>query len=97
VPSVCGSVGCRTRWLTADQIGALLGGIPPKTVLQYARGGRLPCVRIGKHVRFVRVNPACSREHDRELAPVRKTRIWLSADGPGWIRTTARRIMSPLL
>jgi excisionase family DNA binding protein len=40
--------------LTADQIGALLGGIPTKTVLQYARDGRLPCVRIGKHVRFVR-------------------------------------------
>jgi excisionase family DNA binding protein len=40
--------------LTASQIGALLGGIPPKTVLQYARDGRLPCVRIGKHVRFVR-------------------------------------------
>jgi excisionase family DNA binding protein len=40
--------------LTADQIGQLLGGIPPKTVLQYARDGRLPCVRIGKHVRFVR-------------------------------------------
>ena len=39
---------------TARQIGALLGGIPPKTVLQYARDGRLPCVRIGKHVRFVR-------------------------------------------
>ena len=40
--------------LTASQIGELLGGIPPKTVLQYARDGRLPCVRIGKHVRFVR-------------------------------------------
>jgi excisionase family DNA binding protein len=40
--------------LTASQISALLGGIPPKTVLQYARDGRLPCVRIGKHVRFVR-------------------------------------------
>jgi excisionase family DNA binding protein len=40
--------------LTAGQIGTLLGGIPPKTVLQYARDGRLPCVRIGKHVRFVR-------------------------------------------
>jgi excisionase family DNA binding protein len=26
--------------------------IPSKTVLQYARDGRLPCVRIGKHVRF---------------------------------------------
>jgi excisionase family DNA binding protein len=27
--------------------------IPAKSVLQYAREGRLPCVRIGKHVRFV--------------------------------------------
>ena len=42
--------------LTAADIGALLGGIPPKTVLQYARDGRLPCVRIGKHVRFVRAD-----------------------------------------
>ena len=33
---------------------SLLGGIPPKTVLQYARDGRLPCLRIGKHVRFLR-------------------------------------------
>jgi excisionase family DNA binding protein len=41
---------------TAADIGALLGGIPPKTVLQYARDGRLPCVRIGKHVRFVRAD-----------------------------------------
>lgn len=40
--------------LTASEIGQLLGGIPAKTVLQYAREGRLPCVRIGKHVRFVR-------------------------------------------
>jgi excisionase family DNA binding protein len=40
--------------LTAGQIGSLLGGIPSKTVLQYARDGRLPCLRIGKHVRFVR-------------------------------------------
>lgn len=28
-------------------------GIPMKTVLQYAREGRLPCVRLGRHVRFV--------------------------------------------
>jgi excisionase family DNA binding protein len=40
--------------LTAAQVGALLGGVPAKTILQYARDGRLPCVRIGKHVRFVR-------------------------------------------
>ena len=40
--------------LTARQVGALLGDIPPKTILQYAREGRLPCLRIGRHVRFVR-------------------------------------------
>jgi excisionase family DNA binding protein len=40
--------------LTAAEIGVLLGGVPAKTSLQYAREGRLPCVRIGKHVRFVR-------------------------------------------
>jgi excisionase family DNA binding protein len=40
--------------LTARQVSSLLGGIPAKTVLQYAREGRLPCLRIGKHVRFVR-------------------------------------------
>jgi excisionase family DNA binding protein len=51
--------------LTAGQIGQLLGGIPPKTVLQYARDGRLPCVRIGKHVRFVR------SDVDRALAALR--------------------------
>lgn len=36
----------------ADYVGRLLG-IPRKTVLRYARDGRLPCVRLGKHVRFV--------------------------------------------
>jgi excisionase family DNA binding protein len=40
--------------LTAREVSLLLGGIPAKTVLQYAREGRLPCLRIGKHVRFVR-------------------------------------------
>ena len=40
--------------LTARQVSALLGDIPPKTILQYAREGRLPCLRIGRHVRFVR-------------------------------------------
>ncbi len=38
--------------LNADQAGALLGGIPRFTVLQMARDGRLPCLRVGKHVRF---------------------------------------------
>ena len=40
--------------LTASQLSALLGGIPPKTLLQYARDGRLPCLRIGRHVRFIK-------------------------------------------
>ncbi len=44
----------RLDWalLTADQAGALLGSIPRFTVLRMARDGRLPCLRIGKHVRF---------------------------------------------
>src|SRR3954470_10205904 len=40
--------------LTAREVSELLGGIPSKTVLQYARDGRLPCLRIGKHVWFLR-------------------------------------------
>ncbi len=40
--------------LTAKDVGALLGGIPATTVLQYARDGRLPHVRVGRHVRFLR-------------------------------------------
>lgn len=42
----------RARLQDAGYIAALLG-IPRKTVLQYARDGRLPCIRLGKHVRFV--------------------------------------------
>jgi excisionase family DNA binding protein len=42
----------RARLRDASYIGRLLD-IPPKTVLQYARDGRLPCIRLGKHVRFV--------------------------------------------
>ncbi len=48
----------REPLLTASEVSALLGGIPPKTVLQYARDGRLPCLRIGKHVRFLRSDPS---------------------------------------
>jgi len=40
--------------LTAAQAAGVLGGVPAKTVLQLAREGRLPCVRIGRHVRFSR-------------------------------------------
>ena len=54
--------------LTARQVSVLLGGIPPKTVLQYAREGRLPCLRIGRHVRFVR------SEIDRALMTQRADR-----------------------
>jgi excisionase family DNA binding protein len=44
----------RSRRLTAREVSRLLGDIPTKTVLQYAREGRLPCLKIGRHVRFVR-------------------------------------------
>src|SRR3954452_2770752 len=54
--------------LTASQVSELLGGIPTKTILQYARDGRLPCLRIGKHVRFIR------SEIDRTLAVQRSAR-----------------------
>jgi excisionase family DNA binding protein len=40
--------------LTASQVSEPLGAIPRKTVVQYARDGRLPCLRIGKHVRIMR-------------------------------------------
>jgi excisionase family DNA binding protein len=40
--------------LTAAEVSKLLGDIPTKTILQYARKGRLPCLRIGRHVRFMR-------------------------------------------
>lgn len=41
--------------LTADEVArTMLGGLPAKTVNQYAREGRLPSVWIGKHRRFNR-------------------------------------------
>ncbi len=41
--------------LTADEVArTMLGGLPAKTVNQYARQGRLPSVWIGKHRRFNR-------------------------------------------
>jgi excisionase family DNA binding protein len=36
----------------AAYVAALLG-VPHKSVLQYARDGRLPHVRVGRHVRFI--------------------------------------------
>lgn len=58
--------------LTAAQLGELLGGIPAKTILQYARDGRLPCLRIGRHVRFIRadVSGALSRQRDEVRSAV---------------------------
>jgi excisionase family DNA binding protein len=55
--------------LTASQLSVLLGGIPVKTVLQYARDGRLPCVRIGRHVRFVKSDVDLALESQRPLPP----------------------------
>ncbi len=39
--------------LDAGQVSALLG-IPKASVYEYARDGRLPCVCIGRHRKFVR-------------------------------------------
>jgi len=54
--------------LTADEVGRkLLGGVPVKTINQYAREGRLPSVWIGKHRRFSRpaVEAAIARAASR--------------------------------
>ena len=40
--------------LDAEEVGAMLGGVPAKTVIRYAREGRLPVVIVGKHRRFCR-------------------------------------------
>ena len=41
--------------LTAGDVArTILGGVPVKTINQYAREGRLPSVWIGKHRRFNR-------------------------------------------
>jgi len=40
-------------FLDAHATAAVLG-IPVKTVRQYAREERLPCYRIGRHLRFLR-------------------------------------------
>ena len=37
--------------LDADQAGAMLN-VPPSWCLAEARAGRLPCVRLGRYVRF---------------------------------------------
>ena len=53
-PSGRASLSLADPLLTADEAATILGGVPAKTVLQLAREGRLPSVRIGRHVRFVR-------------------------------------------
>ena len=39
--------------LDAEEVARLLG-IPKASVYEYARSGRLPCVSIGRHRKFVR-------------------------------------------
>jgi excisionase family DNA binding protein len=39
------------RLLDAKEIGELLG-VPPSWVAREAREGRMPCLRLGKYVRF---------------------------------------------
>lgn len=66
----------REPLLTASEVGALLGGIPAWTILQYARDGRLPGLRVGKHVRFLRSDVANAidglRSLDRRFRPSRR-------------------------
>lgn len=38
--------------IDANEVAILLGGLHPKTVLQMARQGKIPGVRIGKFWRF---------------------------------------------
>lgn len=40
------------RLLTADQVGVRFG-IHPDQIYYHARKGHIPCVRIGRNVRFV--------------------------------------------
>jgi excisionase family DNA binding protein len=56
--------------LTAKQAGVLLGDIPASSVLGYARDGKLPHVRIGRHVRFTRADLA-AHILERRFAAVR--------------------------
>jgi excisionase family DNA binding protein len=50
--------------MDADDVAEVLK-IPAKTVLQYAREGRLPSRALGRHVRFVRAEIACAIECGR--------------------------------
>lgn len=52
----------------AEYVARLLG-IPRKSVLQYAREGKLPCVRIGRHVRFVIADVQATIDSQRPSRP----------------------------
>jgi excisionase family DNA binding protein len=54
--------------LDAEQVSALLG-IPKASVYEYARDGRLPCVCIGRHRKFVRRDLAEAVSRMREVVP----------------------------
>lgn len=41
-------------WLTAEQVGELLGGLPAKTITRYAREGRLRSHPVGRRPMFRR-------------------------------------------
>ncbi len=53
--------------LDAEEAARILRAIPAKTVLQLAREGRLPSVRIGRHVRFVRAELEATLAHRRTI------------------------------
>lgn len=48
-----GRVHLDSRLLTAEDVGKLLC-LPVSTIYELARSGRLPCLRIGRAVRFYR-------------------------------------------
>lgn len=52
--SLIGDIGTAPL-MTADQAGALLG-VPATWLLAEARAGRIPHVRLGRYVRFVRAD-----------------------------------------
>jgi excisionase family DNA binding protein len=59
--------------LTARELSVLLGDIPSKTILQYAREGRLPCVRVGRHVRFVKSDVERALDAQRQSRVIERT------------------------
>jgi excisionase family DNA binding protein len=43
----------RAELVTSHELAELVG-VPGSTVRQWGRKGRLPCVELGRHVRYVR-------------------------------------------